>query len=150
MGKVTARLASLAGTLCVGGVILMCSSTVAGAQSVSFIAPRRDFAAGARPESVAVANGNSNNVSVLLGNGDGTFGPAVNFGAGVAPSSVAVGDFNGDGRLDLAVANGDSNNVSVLLCNGDRTFGPAVDFGAGVAASSVAVGGFNGDGKLDL
>src|SRR5262249_97265 len=54
---------------------------------------------------LAVANVFSNTVSVLLGNGDGTFQRARNFGVGVGPASVAVGDFNGDGRPDLAVAN---------------------------------------------
>ena len=49
----------------------------------------------------------SNNVSVLLGNGDGSFQSAVNYGAGDEPSSVAIGDLNGDGDLDLAVANWD-------------------------------------------
>ena len=54
---------------------------------------------------LAVANASSNNVSVLLGNGNGTFQAAVNYAAGTGPSSVAVGDFNGDGKADLAVAN---------------------------------------------
>jgi hypothetical protein len=54
---------------------------------------------------LAVANYNSNTVSVLLGNGNGTFAAAVNYGTGSFPLSVAIGDLNGDGRLDLAVAN---------------------------------------------
>jgi hypothetical protein len=54
-------------------------------------------------------------VSVLLGNGDGTFQTAVNFGAGPGSTSVALGDFNGDGAPDLAVANGPSASVVVLL-----------------------------------
>src|SRR5207253_7449518 len=66
-----------------------------------------------------------NTVSVLLGNGDGTFQAAQTFGAGINPDSVAVGDFNGDGLPDLAVANFISNTVSVLLGNGDGTFQPA-------------------------
>ena len=57
------------------------------------------------------------NVSVLLGNGDGTFQAARNFGAGFDPTSVALGDFNGDGVPDLAVANGGSGNVSILINN---------------------------------
>ena len=73
----------------------------------------------------------SGTVSVLLGNGDGTFQAAVNYGAGTNPNSVAVGDFNGDGKPDLAVANGGSNTVSVLLGNGDGTFQAAVTYGAG-------------------
>ena len=98
---------------------------------------------------LAVANEGSDNVSILLGNGDGTFQAAVDYGAGTDPDSVAVGDFNGDGKLDLVVANDDSNNVSILLGNGDGTFQAAVNYGVS-APSSVAVGDFNGDGKLDL
>jgi len=99
---------------------------------------------------LAVANLRSNNVSVLLGNGDGTFQAAVNYGAGSRPISVAVGDFNGDGKLDLAVSNNGSDNVSILLGNGDGTFQTPMDYGAGSLPDSVAVGDFNGDGKLDL
>jgi hypothetical protein len=99
---------------------------------------------------LAVADSSSNNVSLLLGNGDGTFQSAVVYSVGQSPSSVAVGDFNGDGRLDLAVANSGSNNVSILLGNGDGTFQSAVESGAGESPGSVAVGDFNGDGKLDL
>jgi hypothetical protein len=99
---------------------------------------------------LVVANELSNNVSVLLGNSDGTFQPAVNYAVGWYPVSVAVGDFNGDGILDLAVANYGGNNVSVLLGYGDGTFQAAVNYAAGAYPWSVTVGDFNGDGKLDL
>src|SRR5207245_9985782 len=94
-------------------------------------------------------------VSVLLGNGDGTFQPAQSFAAGFSPSSVVVGDFNGDGRPDLAVANagldtGYGSTVSVLLGNVDGTFQPARNFDTNNYGRSVAVGDFNGDGRLDL
>src|SRR6516165_8851187 len=89
------------------------------------------------------------NVSVLLGNGDGSFQAARNFGAGFSPDSVAVGDFNGDGVADLAVANGSSANVSVLVGNGDGSFQAARSFGADINPRSVAVGDFNGDGVAD-
>src|SRR5712692_9857149 len=104
-------------------------AAAAQAQGVSFIA-RRDFDAGTNPYSVvvgdfngdgvqdlAVVNINSASVSVLLGNGDGSFQGARNFGVGSGPLSVAVGDFNGDGVQDLAVANTSPANVSVLLGN---------------------------------
>src|ERR1022692_4213777 len=130
--------------------------------SIALSAPSA-FGAGTNPDSaavgdfngdgkldLAVANYGSDNVSILLGNGDGTFQAAVNYGAGEFPESVAVGDFRGDGKLDLVVANQGSNNVSILLGNGDGTFQAAVNYGVGSSPTSVAVGDFNGDGKLDL
>jgi len=89
-------------------------------------------------------------VSILLGNGDGTFQAQVGYVAGNFAYHVALGDFNGDGRLDLAVANTNDNTVSILLGNGDGTFQPQVIYATGSSPSSVAVGDFNGDGKLDL
>jgi hypothetical protein len=74
----------------------------------------RDFN-GDGNQDLATANRNGSNISVLLGDGAGSFSPSSNFATGSAPESVAVGDFNGDGRQDLAVANSNSNNVSVLL-----------------------------------
>jgi hypothetical protein len=112
-----------------------------------------DFNRDGKPD-LAVANSDhnsvSNNVSVLLGDGMGGFGPKTDFGVGVAPRSVAVGDFNRDGKPDLAVANGVSNNVSVLLGDGMGGFGPKTDFAVVNNAQSVAVGDFNLDGKPDL
>src|SRR6266851_6960497 len=99
---------------------------------------------------LAVVNANSDDASVLLGNGDGTFQPATNFQVGADPYSVAVGDFNGDGFLDLVVANFSSNNISVLLGNGNGTFQLAVNYGVGIGPYFVAVGDFNGDSFSDL
>jgi hypothetical protein len=56
-----------------------------------------------------VTNKLDGNVSVLLGNGDGTFQPLVTYPVGLFPDSIAAGDFRGDGRTDLAVANEDGN-----------------------------------------
>ena len=93
----------------------------------------------------------SNYVSVLLGNGDGSFQGAQNFGVGLrGAASIAVGDFNGDGLQDLAVANINTDDVAVLLGNGDGSFQGWQNFGAGYGAASIAVGDFNGDGLQDL
>jgi hypothetical protein len=99
---------------------------------------------------IAVANFGDNNVSVFIGNGDGTLQPAVNYPTGTEPTSVAIGDLNGDGKPDLVVANFTGNTVSVLLNNGDGTFKTHVDYQTALNPTSVAIGDFNGDGKLDL
>jgi hypothetical protein len=97
-------------------------------------------------------------VSVLLGNGDGTFQAAVTSGSGgFQASSVVVADLNGDGVPDLLVANNcvDSNcangTVGVLLGNGDGSFQAAASYSSrGYDSGSVATGDVNGDGKPDL
>jgi hypothetical protein len=108
-------------------------------------------------------------VGVALGNGDGTFQPAVAYSTGGFDAlSVAVADVNGDGHPDLLVANLCSDltsgecgpfgegSVAVLLGNGDGTFQAAVSYSSGgdnangVVVGHVAVGDVNGDGKPDL
>lgn len=89
-------------------------------------------------------------VSVFLGNGDGTFAPAVSYVAGSNLSSVVLGDFNSDRKIDIATANVSSGNVVVLLNNGDGTFQTGVPFPAGPYPYSLGVADFNGDGNLDL
>jgi len=96
-------------------------------------------------------------VSVYLGNGDGTFQPAVSYDSGgLFTASVAVADVNGDGKPDLLVANNcaDSNcdgSVDVLVGNGDGTFQVGVSYlTGGNQAFSIAVADVNGDGKPDL
>ena len=97
-------------------------------------------------------------VTILLGQGDGTFVPASSSPTvGLIPVSVVTGDFNGDGKLDLAVYNWIGGDVSILLGNGDGTFtatqsptiGPQPGLGVG-DFNEMVVGDFNGDGKLDL
>ena len=100
---------------------------------------------------IVLANFISGLVSVLLGNGDGTFQTAVTYGSGgINPMSVAIADVNGDGKPDIVVANLNSGSVGVLLGNGDGTFRPALTFGAGTRTMSVAVADVNGDGKPDI
>lgn len=99
--------------------------------------------------------GSSGNVSVLLGNGDGTFNAATNFTAGDSPEKIAVGDFNGDDNLDIVTANSDSNDVSLLLGDGVGGFGDATNFGLGDEGEvanpyDIKTVDFNGDGILDV
>ena len=95
---------------------------------------------------LAVANLGDYNVSVLSGNGDGSFQNAVNFGTSCQPYSVAIGDFNGDSDLDLAVANRSSDSVSILLGNGNGSFQSPDNFAAGEDPQAVAIGDLNEDG----
>jgi len=100
-------------------------------------------------------------VTILMGNGDGTFQVPPSYASGgYDADSVAVGDLNNDGKLDLVVANlcqgntcgrGNSGYVSVLLGNGDGTFQPAQEYATGgFGASSVAIADLNGDGNADV
>ena len=89
-------------------------------------------------------------VSVLLGNGNGTFQAQQTFATGSGPSSVALGDLTGDGIPDIVVANEASGTISVLLGNGNGTFQAQQTFSTGVGALSVQVADVNGDGKPDL
>jgi hypothetical protein len=87
-------------------------------------------------------------VSVLLGNGDGTFQAPQLFAAGYFPQAVGVGDFNRDGKLDVVTVSG--GNVSVLLGNGNGTFVAPLSFTRPLNPSGLAVGDFNRDGFPDL
>ena len=99
---------------------------------------------------IAVANFGGGDVSILLGNGDGTFQSAVNYPVGQNPAAIAAADFNGDGKTDLAVVNSGDDTLSILIGNGNGSFGAAVTYSAGSAPCSIAPGDFNGDGVIDL
>src|SRR5947199_131599 len=101
-------------------------------------------------QDLAVTNISTNSVSILLGNGNGTFGAPATFPVGSTPTSVAVGDFNGDGKQDLAVANLGSNTAGIYLGNGVGGFTLSVNVRVGDGPYSVTVGDFNGDGKPDI
>jgi hypothetical protein len=101
---------------------------------------------------LVVVNYSSNDVSVFLGNGDGTFQAAVNYPVGKSPVAIGVGDFNGDGKLDIVTVNLTDTNLSVLLGNGDGTFQAAKNTPLAALSNprGLAVGDFNGDGKVDV
>ena len=94
-------------------------------------------------------NLSNGNLSILLGNGDGTFQSAVNFNVGT-PLDLAVADLNKDGKLDLVAATNTTNKASVLLGNGNGTFQAAVTYNLPGEGRGVAIADFNGDTKLDL
>jgi len=139
------------------------SSLLTGSGVTTSGLPITNYAAGNSPAFVAtaslrnngtndlvVANGADNTVSVLLGNGDGTFGTQVLYDTGADPVSIATGQFNNgatatnsDNFLDLAVANKSANTVSILLGNGDGTFRAKTDIATGNAPVSVISANFH-------
>lgn len=144
------------------GPAFLLSAGNASAQPVSFLGPNNprvgaapvslavgDFNGDGRRD-VAVANVQSNDVSVLLDRGNGTFAPALTTAVGTFPFSLAIGDFNRDLKPDLAVANAGSNTVSILLGNGDGTFQPAASVAVGESPHFVVAADFNRDGRADL
>src|SRR5580704_8216018 len=104
---------------------------------------------------LAVANQTAGTVSILHGNGDGTFTvePSLTLPSGAGPTAIAVGDFNDDGFADLAVVNRNANTVSIFLGNGDETFqAPTTTLVTGNAPTSIVAQAFNPNapGIIDL
>jgi hypothetical protein len=131
--------------------------------------PATDFLGGTYPYSVAIgdlngdgkpdlvtanfgpSDGSGGDVTVLLGDGTGSFGSPTHFAIGaITPLCVAIADLNGDGKLDVVTANLFANNVSVMLGDGTGALGAGSTFATGRGADSVAIGDVNGDGKPDL
>ena len=95
-------------------------------------------------------NFESNDVSVLLGEGDGNFGSAASFNVGNGPTSLLIEDIDKDGNLDLISTNFESGNVSVLLGEGDGNFGSAESFNVGDEPISLVAGDLNDDSLFDV
>lgn len=99
-------------------------------------------------------DGTNDSVSLLPGNGDGTFGEATNFDVGDAPLNVVTADFDGDGNPDIATANETSKDISILLGDGDGGFADAtsvaIEAGEGENLYILATADFDEDGSPDL
>ncbi|MEA2000291.1 MAG: fibronectin type III domain-containing protein, partial [Actinomycetota bacterium] len=130
--------------------------------------PRLALYAGNEPHSIDIADLNhdgdldlaiavrgDDSASILLGNGDGTFGSRSIYsvgtsGDGVGPKNLAFGYFNADGDLDIVSANQDDGTSGVILGNGDGSFGSVTPYVTSYGTHDVAVGDFNNDGDDDF
>jgi hypothetical protein len=135
----------------------------------------QSYAVGTAPEMVAIADfnndgkpdiavvdfgdpnvGDNGGVSILIGNGDGTFQPAKNLTVGKNPTRITAGDFNSDSNSDLLVVRagddtgGDYGDATIFPGKGDGTFGSGQVLAPGKNPFAVAVSDLNADHKLDL
>ena len=143
-----------------GTVTILLGNKVNGTQNGTFGAPPNQIAppaVGAVPTAIAtgqfnitnnanadlvVTNSTDNTVSILLGNGDGTFAAQQVFNTGKGPAGVATADFNGDTKPDLAVTNQTDSTVSILLGNGDGTFQTQTTFATGSSPVGIVAANF--------
>jgi hypothetical protein len=147
-----------AGALLAAAAVLLAA---AGA-SAGILLLAQDYPAGSEPVSIAVSDLNGDGkqdlalahigggVSILLGNGDGSFQARQDYATESGAGSVAIGDLNGDSHPDLVVTNRGSDSVSVLLGNWDGSFQANQVYPTGSGPLGVAIGDLNGDGHLDL
>ncbi|MDB6026899.1 MAG: Alkaline phosphatase, partial [Verrucomicrobiales bacterium] len=99
---------------------------------------------------LVTANYNSNTVSILIGQSNGTFVVATNYSVGNNPRSVLVRDLNHDGLVDLAVANSGSDSVSILLSEGGGAFHSTGHVPVGGTPMIVVGSNFNNDDATDI
>jgi hypothetical protein len=146
-------------------LIYLCTASPSLAQTLCFSPPNLHFAGAGNGIAGAVAddlnndglidlvtsNGTGNNISIMLGDGNGNFSFPVNYPTGTVSSGMNKGDFNNDGELDLVVTNQGGGNISVLLGNGDGTFNSAVNTPLSCGTPAIVVcHDFDNDGILDV
>ena len=145
-------------------ISLLISVKQANAQ-FCFSNPPAIYSAGPNPSAIVTADFNkdgnadlavtdigSDDISILIGNGLGSFSTGTHFslGGGSQPLFLCAADFNKDGNIDLVTANSNSNDVSVLLGTGTGTFGSASLYTTPGTPFGVCAADFNGDGFIDL
>ncbi len=132
--------------------------------TTSSFSPAVNYFTGAGPRSVqsgdvngdgfqdlVVSSWNHNQIAVLLGTGQGTFGAPHFFSAGAKrPTALVLGDFDGDSDLDLAVTNGHSKVVTILANDGNGNYSLSSSVPVGSAPRNIIGADLNSDGKTDL
>jgi len=99
---------------------------------------------------LAVANSDSNTLSVLIAKASGGFADPVDRAVGLSPNWVTCADLDGDGSPDVVTVSPVSGSVSVLLGSASGSLRAAKDYSAGSRATAVTPIDLDGDGKLDL
>lgn len=139
-----------------------------GNNNINIFAAGNEHLVGSSPRSVAIgdvnsdgkadmitANLSSNNISILPGNGDGTFGVKTDVAVGSYPASVALGDLDSDGDLDIVTGNENfsygSSRLSILANNGDGSFTRNdITLPHYIGAQALELKDLNADGDLDI
>lgn len=150
-------------TLYLCGVVVMGLATLSVWATDPQFHPHVDYTAGTSPQQVCIADFNndgkrdlavvnalSNNVSVFINNGNGTYAAAVNYAVGTYPTAICSIDVDADGVPDLAVTNYSSASISVLMNLTDGTFDPAISFSTGIQPTSICAADFDNDNRIDL
>lgn len=92
----------------------------------------------------------SNEIILLLGDGNGNLTFSSKTACGGTPWMLAVGDVNGDGNVDVVCANSFSSNAGVLFGDGEGGLLPRVTYPTGFFALAIDLGDIDGDGDLDM